>query len=558
MKRIGILLNSTNCNNYLFETVSELSNRNQIELFFLLSNSETAQQNTWEKIKYQTKTKGLLRMIDAVLFKILTYTEYKIISTLSPKIKEHNKRMSLDEFIKNGTINLNPILSPSGINVRYPDKDINNIKSLNLDLIIRGNAQGILKGGILSAAKKGIISFHHGDNRWNRGSPPAFWEVYLRKPSTGFIIQILTEELDGGSVIFRGEYPTRRSYTENIFQLCNGSNPYLVMLILEYATSNHLPSPEESIPFGGGILTLPSFSQLIMYILRTGGIFISLIINQKVLRKHERWGVAFIVGSWRNANLRKGIQINNLPNRFFADPFVITKDERTVCYVEDYDYRSKKGCITAIEIIDNTSYRVLGPVIEEPFHMSFPFIFKHEKDLYMIPETHQSNSIRLYKCVEFPSKWVYQKDILDNVSAVDSMIFEYEGKWWLLTNMVPKMNSGNFSQLFAYYNSHPLSNEWIAHERNPIIFDSSIGRNGGLLDSEDDFPVRVRQKQGFNSYGASLSIAKITNLSTSSFREQEIGQIFPNFFSKLEGCHHIHSNGEYTVYDYVRSETVKR
>jgi len=557
MKRIAVLINSTNCNKFLFETVSGLSSSNQIELFFLLSNSEMAHQKIWEKIKYKIRSKGLIRVIDTALFKLLTDTESTILSALFPAIKEHKKQMSMDEFIKNDPINLNPIFSNSGLTVRYPDQDIRNIKSLKLDLIIRGNAQGIFKGEILEAAKKGVISFHHGDNRWNRGGPPAFWEVYFRKPSTGFIIQLLTEELDGGIVIFRGNIPTCRSYIENLAQLYNESYPYLVNLILEYATSNHLPSPEEQIPFGGPILTLPSTRQSLIYLLRTGFLFLSFIVNRKVLHRHERWSVAFIASPWRKASLRKGIQIKNLPNRFFADPFVVKKDDRTICYVEDYDYRKKRGCITAIEIIDKNTYQVLGPAIKEPFHMSFPFIFEYEDDLYMIPETSQSKAIRLYKCMQFPLKWVFQIDIMSNVHAADPMVFEYEGKWWLLANIGPKVDSNQCSQLFAYHNSHPLSEEWIAHERNPLFFDCNIARNGGILDVEGKFPIRVRQEHGFNSYGRSLTLGKIIDLTTSSFREQKIGQILPNFFQKIKGCHHIHSNGEYTVYDYVRSETLK-
>ena len=42
-------------------------------------------------------------------------------------------------------------------------KDIDNIKFLNLDLLIRAGS-GILKGDILNVCKNGIISFHHGDN----------------------------------------------------------------------------------------------------------------------------------------------------------------------------------------------------------------------------------------------------------------------------------------------------------------------------------------------------------------------------------------------------------
>ena len=65
-----------------------------------------------------------------------------------------------------------------------------------------------LKGEILNICRLGIISFHHGDNNFNRGGPPGFWEVFNREPSTGFIIQRLTEEIDGGDVIFKGKITT--------------------------------------------------------------------------------------------------------------------------------------------------------------------------------------------------------------------------------------------------------------------------------------------------------------------------------------------------------------
>ena len=421
---------------------------------------------------------------------------------------------------------MNPIVSTSGRIVRYPDQDINKIRSLNLDLIIRGNVAGTFQGKILGAANKGVISLHHGDNRWHRGGPPAFWEVYFRKPSTGFVIELLTEGLDGRSVIFRGACLTCRSSVENISQIYSESNPYLAKLILEYAASSHLPSPEEPIPCGEPILALPSSWQSMAYFLRTGYIFLSLIVTRIVLRKYERWSVAFLPGPWRQANLGEGIQIKNPPNHFFADPFVVKSDKRTVCYVEDYDYGKERGCVTAIEIFDNESYQILGPVIEEPFHMSFPFIFEYDNDLYMIPETSQSKAIRLYKCAQFPLEWVYQKDILSNVSAVDSMMFEHEGKWWLLTNMILNENGIHSFQLFAFHSPHPLSEKWIAHERNPLVFDSEIGRNGGILDVDGKSPIRVRQKQGFNSYGSSLTLAEIVDLTTSSYREQEIGQNF--------------------------------
>ena len=67
----------------------------------------------------------------------------------------------------------------------------------------------------MTTAKYGVISLHHGDNRFYRGRPPGFWEVLHRNPRTGFIIQILNEELDNGLVLQRGWQLTRRTYTLN-------------------------------------------------------------------------------------------------------------------------------------------------------------------------------------------------------------------------------------------------------------------------------------------------------------------------------------------------------
>ena len=59
-------------------------------------------------------------------------------------------------------------------------------------------------------------------------------------------------------------------------------------------------------------------------------------------------------------------------------------------------------------------------------------------------------------------------------------MFEHEGKWWLLSNIAPTPDSDHSSQLFAYYSSHPLSDEWTAHDSNPLMVNSNIARNGGI------------------------------------------------------------------------------
>ncbi|MBI4775002.1 MAG: hypothetical protein HY788_12625 [Deltaproteobacteria bacterium] len=554
MKRIGILIDSLNCDKYLHDTVKELAQNGRVNLFFLLTIDGKPKQHWLKELISKLHTSGLLRFIELAFFDKLTQFEYRILSNSSSQLKAHSKLYNLSDYINNNLIHVKRTYSKSALFVRFSDDAINKIKALNLDLIIKGNARGIFQGAILRSAKQGIISFHHGDNRWNRGGPAAFWEVYLHKPSTGFIIQILTEELDGGSVIFRGEIPTRRTYTENLVNLYNESYPYLSKVILAYANSGYLPVAEDKVPYPELILKAPSIFQSIKYLLLTGLLLFRLGLNKKVFHKHERWSVAFIASKWQDAILRDGVQINNPSNRFFADPFVVTREGKTICYVEDFCYSRNKGCITAIELIDNKTYNILGPVIQEPFHMSFPYLFEYDNHLYMIPETHETNSIRLYKCVNFPLHWEYQKTLMNNVNTSDSMLFAHKERWWLFTNVAIKNSNDYDSQLFAYYTDHPLSEEWTPHKNNPLIFNSNIARNGGILDAGSDSPVRVRQKQGFASYGSGLTLAKIVDLSLSTYSEVEICEIVPHFYPRIKGCHHLFSNGRYTVFDYLRLE----
>ncbi|MEC8753819.1 MAG: hypothetical protein VXX25_04490 [Verrucomicrobiota bacterium] len=550
MKKIGIILDTLSSTKYLYETISDIKRIENVELYFLINKKSDINKGFISKIKLMFQRKGIFRTFELIIFKAISICELKILSFYYKELNDLNEIKDLNDFEINDMIYLNPIFSKSGIVVRYPDEDIEKIKTLKLDLIIRGNAPGIFKGEILNSSKDGIISFHHGDNRWNRGSPPAFWEVYFKKPSTGFIIQILTEKLDGGKVVFRGEFPTQKSYTENLESIYNSSNSYMSKVILDYLNNSFFNYTEENIAFDKKILFAPSLLESIIYVFRTLNLYLKSIFNRIIHSKKKRWQVAFINKSWESADLSKGVRIKNPKNRFFADPFIISKDNRTICYVEDYCYKNKRGCISAIEIFDNQSYKILGPVIKESFHLSFPFIFEYQNDLYMVPETLEANSIKLYKCTDFPKKWKFQKDIISNIKAVDTMIFEKDNLWWLKYNPAIGHKKHCTSVLMSLYANSPLSSDWKTHRLNPIVFDNSVGRNGGILQSNKNDLIRVRQNQDFNFYGRSISLAKINILSDSSFEEKEIKKILPDFFKNIEGCHHFHSNNHYTVYDF--------
>ncbi len=102
----------------------------------------------------------------------------------------------------------------------FHDNDINKIREQKIDIFVRCGFS-ILRGDILNSAKYGIWSFYHGDNFRNRGGPAGFWESMESWPETGSILQILTEDLDNGKVLYRSY-----SCTDSMSVQDNKSNYY--------------------------------------------------------------------------------------------------------------------------------------------------------------------------------------------------------------------------------------------------------------------------------------------------------------------------------------------
>ena len=300
-----------------------------------------------------------------------------------------------------------------------------------------------------------------------------------------------------------------------------------------------------------------TISKVIKYILEVYGelIFSSLRRILKVSQRHKRWSVAYLKGDGFNKDLGSANEVKNLPGRFFADPFVITYKRRTICFVEDFFFSEAKGKISAIEIFDE-GYKFLDIVLEENFHLSFPFVFIHEDKVYMIPETNEANEIRLYQAVNFPLKWELNQVLMRNVSAVDTVVYQDNNIWYMLTNICSSCSDDHSSELHIFYSDKLNSENWKPiKSHNPVIFDSQKARNGGFFELNTK-KYRVNQVQGFSHYGKSFSVNLIKNLSKDTFEEESVFEIQPNFFQDIISTHHFHTDGHLTVFDYCRDEKI--
>jgi hypothetical protein len=324
-----------------------------------------------------------------------------------------------------------------------------------------------------------------------------------------------------------------------------------------------LPQALAQSPYAHQLNTTPPLHVIALYQIKTFIIVTRKLFNRAsgsnrstISGKYDRWGVAYMfTENWQSSVLSRSSIIANPPYRFLADPFIFRHGDLDVCFVEDYDFRTNRGKISVFKI-SGDKYEELGSALDEPFHLSYPFIFTVDNELYMCPETGEIREIRLYKCTEFPLRWSFHKTLIKDVSAVDNNIFFFKDRWWLLTNIDSSEIGECCSELHVFYSDAFDSDAWRPHAKNPVIFDSQRARNGGFFRDGEKL-LRVFQRQGFDQYGESMGIAQITDLGTETYHEETVRIIEPHFAPKIIGTHSFSYNNGLLAIDFVKVERIK-
>lgn len=541
--RIGIIVDSLFVQRPVSDIAFWINQQKNIDLSLII-------QNIPKKLKSKNKFSKIFPRIISHSPKLFFW---KIINSFENYyLKKHNLNsifdfVGIDDCSKN-KIFVNPIISSTGNEFRYSEKDLDLIKNNKLDLIIKYGS-GILKGNILTICKFGVISIIHSDNRINRAEPACFWEVFHRHAKTGFIIQKLNEVSNGGNVLLRGYFPTAKYYLLNHANVLKKSNYYMKYLIKKLLVNNKLPVAEENYPYSGKLYKFPDAKSSFIYLCKN--LLYQILkdaFNYKILKKRDYWNVSFSYKEWRELEMSQSNMIINPPNRFLADPFLYKKNESFYCFLENFDYLANKGEISAYKI-SKSKNEFLGHALTEDFHLSFPYVFEVAGDLFMIPESHERKQIRLYKCIDFPLKWKLEKVLIDNICAADTVVFYKEKLWWMLTNTDPLLSGDHQSELSIFYSEDILKKDWKPHKLNPIYIDPGIARNGGLF-KEGDIFYRVSQKHGFCTYGQSANINRIKTINKDFYEEELVGSIKPSFLENIKGTHHFDYKEGYSVFDH--------
>ena len=158
-------------------------------------------------------------------------------------------------------------------------------------------------------------------------------------------------------------------------------------------------------------------------------------MNNKILSK------LFYLNAWTVGYRKLENENEELPSRnkkakydlvplndhiYYADPFVFEDGNDTYLFVESMN-RYRGIATISVSQYQNGRFGKFKEIIKEPFHMSYPNVFKYGENYYMIPETSGSGQVRLYVATEFPYHWEFCKVLLENGNAYTDNTIEFIG-----------------------------------------------------------------------------------------------------------------------------------
>lgn len=223
------------------------------------------------------------------------------------------------------------------------------------------------------------------------------------------------------------------------------------------------------------------------------------------------------------------------PDRFYADPFPVTEQGRHFIFFEEYPFADPVGFISVVEVFRDGTHGPVQPVIRQPYHLSYPWMHRHDGRWYMLPESHQNGTVELWECTEFPLAWRKSRELMNGVQAADTTPFFHNGRWWLFTAL--KQDCKKFGdKLFLFHGPDLFGNQWTPHPANPVRQGLVHDRPAGNILRLGDRLIRPAQ-DSLTRYGGAMELREITRLDDQGYAEHCIRRIEPSGASDLRGMH---------------------
>jgi hypothetical protein len=426
---------------------------------------------------------------------------------------------------------------------RLLDGDIARIKDANLELLLY-HGHNVPAAEHSACASLGIWSVQNGPTE----VPDQFWDLYEGNLHALHGPQIIEQNKSRARVVYRSSstpYVLSLALTQNEayweiahFLVTQLSDPERLRLEAQLCSEANANQQEM-------VRTLSNL-HMARFLMQWAKRTLGHEVKKRLFR--EQWSIAIQANPDMAKTIgNQGFRIVRPPrDRFYADPFLIERNGRNYLFIEDYCFSSRKGVISCCEVDNEGNCSEPQVVLERSYHLSYPFLFSWQDEIYMIPETRDNRTIEMYRATDFPYSWVHEAVLMSDVEAMDSTLLYHHDKWWLFTAGVFD-HAAPEKTLCLFFAASPLG-PWSAHPKNPIVSHVCHARPAGCLYFDNGQLIRPGQDCA-KSYGYAVRLHRVDVLSETDYQETHFASITPDWLPGSRGIHTLNQNDEFRVID---------
>jgi hypothetical protein len=434
------------------------------------------------------------------------------------------------------------------------DATIEFIKELSPDFILRFS-YGILRGEVLDIAPYGVWSFHHGDPSFFRGQPPGFWEILNGSPVTGAVLQVLSNELDAGRILHRGQFSTiPQSYAKTRDRIYQGTSSWVRRTCANIQINGWPNSFEPEPAKKGPIYKQPTNGIMIRFFWKTLVAFVGAQLRYKLYRQNWNCGiirepistVSGLDGPAKQLAALQRVEWMKPPNgQFYADPFGVV-EATSGClrvFFELFSWKEGRGSI-ASAVFDGTRYGPVTSTLSAETHLSYPYLIQQGDLVFIAPEHSEAKDVSAF-AIAAGGQAVRKKSIFRHVEYIDTTFVEWSGKVWAFT----LLDTGAPNTELHLFYAQEFDGPWRAHPLNPVKTDVTAARPAGTPFVFEGRLYRPGQDCA-SHYGSAVTVNEVLVLTETMFKERAVSRVLPDPSGKYPyGLHTLSRAGDYTLID---------
>lgn len=226
-----------------------------------------------------------------------------------------------------------------------------------------------------------------------------------------------------------------------------------------------------------------------------------------------------------------------------ADPFVWPGTDLLLC--EEVPLATGVGRIVALRE-RNGEFEPVATLLDDGTHRSYPFVWHHGPDRFLLPEAAASGPATLYRLPPWspgappvPPPLAIAT-IAPDRSLVDPCIFAANDFLWIAATDVAYGRDNNLCLFFATRPGGP----WQPHPGNPVIAGRRTARGGGTPFHHRGRLYRPAQ-DCTETYGGALVITEILTLTPDKFEDRIVCRLAPDPAGPMpHGLHTLSSDGD--------------